>query len=45
MKHKHLNRLVYNDWGLHSFMQMLEYKCLRYGKEIYNIKEGHWHYA
>ena len=26
------NRMVYNDWGLYVFVQMLEYKCLRFGK-------------
>jgi putative transposase len=38
-KNKYLNRLVYNDWELHSYMQMLTYKSLRYGKEIYIITE------
>jgi putative transposase len=33
------NRMVYNDWGLYGFVQMLEYKCLRYGKELYIIDE------
>jgi putative transposase len=33
------NRLVYNDWGLYSFVQMLEYKCLRFGKELFIIRE------
>ncbi len=33
------NRLVYNDWGLYSFVQMLEYKCLRFGKELSIIDE------
>ena len=28
------NRMVYNDWGLYGFVQMLEYKCLRFGKEL-----------
>jgi transposase len=28
------NRLVYNDWGLYGFVQMLAYKCLRFGKEL-----------
>jgi putative transposase len=28
------NRAVYNDWGLYGFVQMLEYKCLRFGKEL-----------
>ena len=29
------NRMVYNDWGLYSFAWVLEYKCLRFGKELY----------
>jgi putative transposase len=33
------NRMVYNDWGLHSFVQMLEYKCLCLGKELFIISE------
>jgi len=33
------NRLVYNDWGLYGFVQMLTYKCLRFGKELYLISE------
>ena len=33
------NRMVYNDWGLYRFVQMLEYKCLRFGKELHIINE------
>ncbi len=33
------NRLVYNDWGLYSFVQMLGYKCLLAGKELHIIDE------
>ena len=33
------NRLVYNDWGLYSFVQMLTYKCLHFGKELHIINE------
>ncbi len=33
------NRMVYNDWGLYSFVQMLTYKCLHYGKELHIIDE------
>ncbi|HJT59417.1 MAG TPA: transposase [Ktedonobacteraceae bacterium] len=33
------NRLVYNDWGLYGFVQMLRYKCLRFGKALYIISE------
>jgi putative transposase len=35
------NRLVYNDWGLYSFMQMLAYKCKRHGKELHLIDESY----
>ena len=31
---KSLNRSVYNDWGLYTFVQMLTYKCQLYGKEL-----------
>ena len=33
------NRIVYNDSGLSGFVQMLAYKCLRFGKELYIISE------
>ena len=33
------NRMVYNDWGLYRFVQMLIYKCLRVGKELSIISE------
>jgi len=33
------NRLVYNDWGLSGFVQMLMYKCLHGGKELHIIDE------
>ena len=33
------NRLVYNDWGLYGLVQMLRYKCLRFGKELFIISE------
>ena len=33
------NRLVYNDWGLYGFVQMLLYKCLLTGKELHIINE------
>jgi putative transposase len=33
------NRLVYNDWGLYGFVQMLTYKCLHVGKELHIISE------
>jgi putative transposase len=33
------NRVVYNDWGFYGFVQMLVYKCLRFGKELYVIDE------
>ena len=31
---KHLNRAVFNDWGVYTFTQMLAYKCQLYGKEL-----------
>jgi len=33
------NRMVYNDWGLYGFVQMLAYKCLHVGKELHLIDE------
>jgi len=33
------NRMVYNDWGLYTFVQMLKYKCLHVGKELHIISE------
>jgi len=33
------NRMVYNDWGLYGFVQMLVYKCLLFGKELHIIDE------
>ncbi len=33
------NRMVYNDWGLYGFVQMLAYKCLRFGKELHILDE------
>ncbi len=33
------NHMVYNDWGLYGFVQMLTYKCLRFGKALYSIDE------
>jgi len=38
-KRQFRNRMVYNDWGLYSFVQMLAYKCLHVGKELYIIDE------
>jgi len=34
-----LHRAVFNDWGLFSFVQMLEYKCRHAGKELHRIDE------
>jgi putative transposase len=36
---KHVNRAVYNDWGLYTFIQMLTYKCQLYGKELVFLDE------
>ena len=38
-RNKHLNRAVYNEWGLYSFIQMLTYKCELYGKELVFLDE------
>jgi putative transposase len=38
-RNKHLNRAVYNEWGLHTFTQMLTYKCDLYGKELIFLDE------
>jgi len=38
-RNKHLNRAVFNDWGLYGFTQMLVYKCLLYGKELLFLDE------
>lgn len=38
-KNKYKNRAVYNDWGLFTFVQMLMYKCLVYGKELVFLDE------
>jgi putative transposase len=36
-RNKHLNRAVFNDWGLYTFVQMLTYKC--HGKELVFLDE------
>ncbi|GHO46156.1 RNA-guided endonuclease InsQ/TnpB family protein [Ktedonospora formicarum] len=36
---KQLNRMTFNDWGLHLFIQMLTYKCKFYGKELQFVDE------
>ena len=36
---KQLNRAVYNDWGLNTFLQMLIYKCQLSGKELVKLDE------
>jgi putative transposase len=38
-RNKYLNRAVFNDWGLYTFVQMLRYKCLLYGKELVTLDE------
>jgi putative transposase len=38
-RNTYLNRAVFNDWGLHTFVQMLLYKCQLYGKEFHQISE------
>lgn len=34
VRNKRLNRAVFNDWGLYTFVQMLTYKCQFAGKEL-----------
>jgi putative transposase len=38
-RNTHLNRAVFNDWGLYTFVQMLVYKCQLYGKELVFLDE------
>ena len=38
-RNKHLNRAVFNDWGLYMFIQMLTYKCQLYGKDLQFLDE------
>ncbi|MFL5702981.1 MAG: RNA-guided endonuclease InsQ/TnpB family protein [Ktedonobacteraceae bacterium] len=38
-RNKHLNRAVFNDWGLYTFTEMLKYKCPLYGKELVFLDE------
>ncbi len=36
---KRLNRMIFNDWGLYVFIQMLTYKCQLYGKQLHREDE------
>jgi putative transposase len=38
-RNKHLNRAVFNEWGLYTFMHMLLYKCQLYGKHLHFVDE------
>ncbi|GHO94853.1 transposase [Reticulibacter mediterranei] len=38
-RNKHLNRAVFNEWGLYTFIQMLLYKCQLYGKDLQIVDE------
>jgi putative transposase len=38
-KRRALHRAVFNDWGLYTFVQMLEYKCLHAGKTLLRLDE------
>jgi putative transposase len=38
-RNKHLNRAVFNEWGLYTFVQMMRYKCVLSGKELVIIDE------
>src|SRR5438045_6854247 len=38
-KNRHRNRAVFNDWLLYTFVQMLVYKCMLYGKALVLLDE------
>ncbi len=38
-RNKYLNRAVFNEWGLYTFIQMLIYKCQLYGKDLQFLDE------
>ncbi|MDQ2906091.1 MAG: transposase [Chloroflexota bacterium] len=38
-RNRHLNRAVFNDWGLYTFVQMLRYKCMLSGKDLVILDE------
>jgi putative transposase len=38
-KNRFRNRAVFNDWGLYSFVRMLDYKCQHAGKRLERIDE------
>ena len=38
-RNPYLNRAVFNDWGVYSFVQMLVYKCQLSGKDLQIISE------
>jgi putative transposase len=38
-RNKHLNRSVFNEWGLYTFVHMLVYKCQLYGKALVFLDE------
>ena len=38
-RNKHLNRAVFNEWGLYTFIQMLTYKCQLSGKDLQFLDE------
>jgi putative transposase len=38
-RNKYLNRAVYNEWGMYTFLQMLAYKCHLYGKDLHFLDE------
>jgi len=38
-RNRHLNRAVFNDWGLYTFVQMLRYKSILSGKDLVILDE------
>jgi putative transposase len=39
-RNKQLNRAVFNDWGLYTFVQMALYKYQLYGKALVSLDES-----
>ena len=39
-RNKHVNRAVYNEWGMYTFLKMLTYKCRLSGKDLQFLDES-----
>jgi putative transposase len=44
-RNRHLNRAVFNEWGLYTFVQMLTYKCQLYGKDLQFLDERNFQFC